>query len=654
MNKANLIRKIKSLEGLTNDEKADLIHLLNETKQYGLVWEEKPEDVEGELLTKLPVLKEVIERRILAKDIQEDDSSKSSKSRISQTLFTDKEDFDLLPKKQNFENAPNHILIEGDNLHALTALTFTHQNKIDVIYIDPPYNTGKKNEFKYNDRWVDSEDSYRHSKWLSFINKRLKLAFNLLSDNGLLFVSIDDNEIAQVKMLLDDLFDNRSSNPNDSNCLGVLIWNLGTGTQAGHFVRSHEYVLAYTKNKKLLSNFKGDIGIIEHSALKKISKKNPASEFCFPKGTRFNAKNGTELKKEWGGSEKMYLISGKMISENGKLQQDVILKAGYAQKKQMESWFSNQETYDSKGQKVIEFYFNSSGILKYIKDRGVKNPKTVISEVGSTKTGSEQLKNILGEDAKFDYPKPLELVKLLTSLPGQNVIILDFFAGSGTTLHATMQLNLEDKGNRQCILVTNNENNIAEEVCYERNKRVINGYTNTNGIKVEGLICNNLRYYKTDFVSQEKTIKNKKQLTLLATEMLCIKENIYSEIADFLGFTFSSGTIRCFTENEKYLFIIYDEEYIEQLTLLINQIITPHKIKVYVFSPGQYPFTEEFVDVISKVEVCALPDAIYKAYMNVLPKSSDRRFSEVDNIKSSEQEKSTEVEADLFTENNPV
>ena len=144
-----LIEKIKGLDGLTNDEKSDLLGLLRSHKKYGLVWEDKPEDVEERLRDELPVLTEVKERALISEA----------------------------------PDAPNHILIEGDNLEALTALCYTHEGKVDVIYIDPPYNTGNK-DFIYNDRFVDSEDDYRHSKWLSFMERRLRIARRLLSMGG--------------------------------------------------------------------------------------------------------------------------------------------------------------------------------------------------------------------------------------------------------------------------------------------------------------------------------------------------------------------------------------------------------------------------------------------------------------------------------------
>lgn len=156
---------------------------------------------------------------------------------------------------------------------------------------------------------------------------------------------------------------------------------------------------------------------------------------------------------------------------------------------------------------------------------------------GTATHGSKELQNIFGGNKVFTSPKPTNLIKellKLVSLPNKPVTILDFFAGSGTTLHATMQLNAEDGGHRKCILVTNNENNICEEVTYERNKRVIQGYTTPKGEEVEGLHDNNLRYYRTTLLSRDKSVKNMRQLVRLATDMLCIKNDVYTE-AEFCG-----------------------------------------------------------------------------------------------------------------------
>lgn len=178
MNKTELARKIQTLEGLANEEKTSLLELIRGHKKYGLVWEEKPEDIEERLREDLPVLVERNDNKV-------------------HPIISDNPD------------APNHLIIEGDNLAALTELSYTHAGKIDVIYIDPPYNTGNK-DFAYNDSYVDQEDTYRHSKWLSFMAKRLRIAQRLLSDKGVMFISIDDNEQANLKLLCDEIFGYRS------------------------------------------------------------------------------------------------------------------------------------------------------------------------------------------------------------------------------------------------------------------------------------------------------------------------------------------------------------------------------------------------------------------------------------------------------------
>lgn len=579
MNKTDLIQKVKAIEGLTQDERAYLINLVNTKKKYGLVWEDKPEEVEEQLRENLPVLKEVKDKAII-----------------------------------NGEEHPNHILIEGDNLHALTALTFTHEGKIDVIYIDPPYNTGKPKEFKYNDRYVDMEDSFRHSKWLSFMSKRLKMAKNLLSDNGILLVNIDDHEISQLSLLCDEIF-NTSSDPNRSNKIATLVWDLGTGTSAGHFTRTHEYILVYAKKKVNIPNFSGGEGIIDDRAIKKISSKNAASEFTFPKGTKFEAVDGEEFKGKWGGTEETTLVAGKMIAENGRLKFDVTLSAGWTQRKQMESFFSGKETIDSKGQTVVEFYFRDNGKIYCRKERSKINPPSVLRDVATTKQGSSLLKEIFNGEEPIQFVKPIQLVSYFLELLPSNSSILDFFAGSGTTLHATMALNAEDDGNRQCILVTNNENNICEEVTYERNKRVVKGYTNAKGVEIEGLTNNNLRYYKSEFVSREPSLKNKRELTQLATELLCIKEDCYTEQKIHIK------QARLFANSKVTLLILFDDHIIPQAVEFIKGIEAP-EIKVYVFSMGSDPYTEDFAEVLDKITLCALPDAIYKAYQNVLPKKN--------------------------------
>jgi len=606
-NKQELISKIKNAEGFSNEEKSQMLALLNESKTYGLVWEKSTEDAWEMMKDYVPVLKEDESKRI----------------------------------DHGSEN-PNHILIEGDNLNALTALSYTHEGKVDVIYIDPPYNTGKEDEFKYNDKFVDAEDSFRHSKWLSFMDRRLRIAKRLLKQTGLIFISIDDNELCQLKCLCDELF-NTSNNPKQSNCLGVLVWDLGTGTQAGHFTRAHEYILVYTKNKDAINNFSGGEGTIDHSALKKISKKNPAIDFQFKAGTKFMAEDGIELTGSWGGSEKTEIVEGRMVAENNKLKYDVTLRAGFAMVNQMRTWFNGQNTIDSKGQHVTEFYFNSSGVLHYVKEKSIINPPTIIKEVGSTKVGTNELAAIFGNTDAFGYPKPLDLIKYLLKLHKEDSVIVDFFAGSGTTLHATMQLNAEDGGHRQCILVTNNENNICEEVTYERNKRVIEGYTKPNGEFVEGLKDNNLRYFKVGFTPREKTDENMFRLAKNSVNLLRIKHDVYKE-KQFGVLENPYKRYRYFEEDGKQLLVILDTELIGDIVEQLEEIEVSKPIPTYVFTTGAYPFTEDFESVADKVELYPLPHGLYQACERNMPKMVDKEIENPEDISLSDEEQETSMD----------
>ena len=612
MNKTELARKIQTLEGLSNEEKTALLELIRGHKKYGLVWEEKPEDIEERLREELPIL------------VERNDSK-------------------VHPIISDNPAAPNHLIIEGDNLAALTELSYTHNGNIDVIYIDPPYNTGNK-DFVYNDSYVDTEDSYRHSKWLSFMAKRLKVSKILLSDHGVIFISIDDNEYANLKTLTDEIFGRE-------NCLSTLIWDLGAGTSAGHFTRAHEYILVYCKDRSKIANFSGGEGIIDDRAIKKLSTKNHEFEYTFKAGTKCEAYDGFELSGEWGGSEKTKLIKGRFLCRNKALAYDVTLSACWTQKNQMDSFFSGKETFDSKGQKVLEFYFRDNGKLYCRKKRDKINPPSVLRGIATTKQGSGILKEILG-DSVFDFPKPPELIKFLLSLRQTKAIVLDFFAGSGTTLHAVMQLNKEDGGHRTCILCTNNENGICENVTYERNKRVIEGYTKPNGDYVEGLLDNNLRYYRTEFLPRERSVKNMRALVEAATGLLCIKNDLYTK-ARFGGRKLNSRYARYFENGGKRMLIIYEERAIPFIVNIIKDMPEGEKIKVYVFSHGSYAYDDEFAEMADRVTLCALPEAIYAAYKKVLPKRKPKFLVEdlVEDIAETEAAEE-EQERNLFNMNN--
>jgi adenine-specific DNA-methyltransferase len=370
----------------------------------------------------------------------------------------------------DFDTTEN-LFIEGDNLDALKLLQETYLGKVKMIYIDPPYNTGK--DFLYADDFAEATDDFLkksgqkdeignrleenldtngrfHSDWLSMMYSRLRLCRNLLKDDGVVFISIDHNENHNLRKLCEEVF-------GEENFLAELIWHLSSGPQAGHFTRSHESIIAFSKTKTELPFFKDKTGgTINHGALKKISAANPASEITFPKGSIRCEDLNVEFGDELGGSEKQYVVSGSLSFINGKLKEDVTLKAGWAMRNQVMQWLEGEETFDSKGQKVLRFYFNSQGILFYEKERGTTHPKTVISssEVGGTKAGGDEVKSLFGEKV-MSFPKPVQLLKFLSGLVchSSSDISLDFFAGSSTTAHAVMSLNAEDNGKRKFIMV---------------------------------------------------------------------------------------------------------------------------------------------------------------------------------------------------------
>ena len=595
--KTKLIERIKTIEGLTDDERAALLGLLNETKTYGLVWEDKPEEVEERLRTELPVLKEVKSRAIIAPASADSGGVTGCES----------------------NNYPNHILIEGDNLEALTTLTYTHEGKIDVIYIDPPYNTGNK-DFIYNDSFVDTEDSYRHSKWLSFMSRRLRIAKKLLSDRGVILISIDDNELANLKLLCDQLFGER-------NFVAKFDWRKKTGANdAKDIAVITESIICYCKDKRLCLDqkiWKKDIasrndkrfkledefvadrgryyldtldrGGLSYSDSLNYGIEAPDGGIIFPHGRSSYINDGwiwkwSKSKIKWG-------------LDNGFL---VFVKSSKSKGSKYTIKYKVYELVDNEGKKREQIGRAFSNLIL-----------EPINQMGNLENS-----DLFDGIVPFNNPKPLGLLKYLLSTIKFKTI-LDFFAGSGTTLHAVMQLNAEDGGKRQCILCTNNENGICENVTYERNKRVIEGYTKPNGEYVEGLHDNNLRYYRTDFVGRRRTPQNMRRLMLLSSDMLCIKENLYTEHDMFGEMPTLENGFRYFADGKKQMLIVYNEEAIYGLINAIEVMDVENPIIVYVFSPGNDAWNVEFESVSEKVRLTALPAAIYNAYKRVLPKPKD-------------------------------
>ena len=372
-----------------------------------------------------------------------------------------------------------NLIIHGDNLHALKALLPRYAGRVKCIYIDPPYNTGNEG-WTYNDNvnsplhqeWfkqhspVDGEDLERHDKWLCMMWPRLQLLRELLADDGVIFVSIDDNEQHHLRMLMNEVF-------GEENFLATLIWNKQHSQQQGLFKRYHEYVAAYARDASQVEGISGGDGEIEAGALKKISRANPASQFTFPVGVRFEARDDAVLTGTYGRSEQVTVVHGRLLAKSGLTAEEVTLSAGWTQRDQMERYFGGEVVFDTRGQRVIEFFFNRAGKLKVRKERKRITPPTLLPTYGMVSEQTAYVASLLGERV-FDAPKPVDMMRdVLNWFVHDDDIVLDSFAGSGTTAQAVLELNKEDDGNRKFILVECED--YADNVTAERVRRVIAG-----------------------------------------------------------------------------------------------------------------------------------------------------------------------------------
>lgn len=623
IDKQALIKRIQELDSLSNEDKSALIGVLREHKKYGLVWEDKPEEVEQQLQNELPILKEVEAKRIIG----------------------------------DGNDAPNHILIEGDNLPALVALSYTHAGKIDAIYIDPPYNSGAR-DWRYNNDYVDALDSYRHSKWISMIHHRLRVAKVLLNpQNSVLIVTIDEKEFHHLGCLLEEMF------PAARIQMISTVINVKGVAREQEFSRVNEYIYIVQigeSHVEALPLGEEWLGKVRSSGRNKLrlgsllrsgsNSERSHSPGCFypmfftPEGEFVKAGDPIPLGVDrnsvpvpnglvaiWpihaNGTEGVWQY-GKQSFE--KLREDGFVYFGklknnrigisYAPKgvqAKIKKGLFKISGYDETGTAIID---DSEYVSTFIPGNQWSIPSH-----NATEYGSKLLKDMFG-DKVFTYPKSLYAVEdtlrfFVAKKP--NATILDFFAGSGTTLHATINLNKEDGGHRKCILVTNNENNICEEVTYERNRMVIQGYTDTKGKTIEGITNNSLRYYKVDFISSEKTNKNKRELVRAATDLLCIKNDIYTDSEFLCGKKLSSSAARYFINDNKRMLVIYDERAVLPIAELLRYDKDERNILLYVFSNSRYAYEDEFLEIAEKVSLCALPAAIYDAYKKVIPKVSE-------------------------------
>lgn len=589
---------MKNIKDMTKDELIETIKQLQGRKKYGLVWEDKPEDVVEKCKEHLPVLEEVADRAI-----------------------------------EKDENGVTNLLIEGDNYHALSVLNYTHTGKIDVIYIDPPYNTGN-NSWRYNNDYVDIDDPYKHTKWISMMSKRLLLARNLLKDDGVLFLTIDDYEIFQIGLLLDEIF-------GEANRMGIVAIEINPRgrTTNKNFATSHEYILMYGKSEEskvfdlpLTAEQKKNFNLEDQNSNYRLlpfrrsgglstPKDRPNSEFFIvysPKEEKIVGVGGKRIgdyKDEYKTKEVHILTKDKEIktidiSEFKAKYNDVVKILPIDSKGKRRVWrWSDRE-------KILRNALDGEFFVKevkgdytvYLKDRtkSGRKPKTiwVDSSYDASSHGTNMLKTIFDGEKVFDYPKSLyaviDTLKVSKAQKNKNAVILDFFAGSGTTAHAILEMNHEDNGNRQFILCTNNENGIAEEVTYPRVDKVINGYSNLDGKKA------NLRYFKTEFVKQSDVSDDtRRELVQKSTEMICVKEGTYKKIYD-------NKKYKVYRDNDHTTGILFDLDAIAEFKEKIESKELPANL--YIFSLTHDTFEDDFASLNVPHTLCPIPESILEVY----------------------------------------
>ncbi|MFA5784240.1 MAG: site-specific DNA-methyltransferase, partial [Phycisphaerae bacterium] len=568
----------------------------------------------------------------------------------------------------NEDGKPTHILIEGDNYHTLTCLNYTHKGKIDAIYIDPPYNTGAK-DWKYNNKYVDENDPWRHSKWTNLMVRRLRLSKMLLAKDGIICVTIDDYELPALLLLMEEVF-------GEKNHLGtVVIRNNPKGRKTERKVSLiHEYAVFF--------------GASSESYIKKLSidpkgkthnyKKDENGEWYLPVNLRKQGVDSLATKSDGELSGRYYPIyydpKTGIISSQKKLTIKILPIDSRGEKR---IWRRGREVIDDM-YKSGELWYKKTvnGDQIYFKFRGGLDgepPQSIWldNSFSASEHGTQILDRILGKREVFQYPKSPYAVEqcLRIMTTKRNAVILDFFAGSGTTAQAVMQMNEKDNGNRQCILCTNNENKICDEVTCPRLTRVINGYKfsgkereviyekkitmtvlketenifseidsekeaqkdnfddfenkfDEGYIRVIGTkkikdkkkgLGGSLKYYKTDFIGKNNilnaTDEDKIELAHQAGDLLSIAENTLYKVEE-------NDFWQVYENEERYTAVYFREELdkFNKFVTMVEKLEWP--VTVYVFSWGDDEFIEEF-DHIEGVKVKSIPLPILEIYKSI-------------------------------------
>ena len=528
------ISKIK--ENIDDDETLKNLSLIEyelTKKKYGLVWEEHEERVDLELKRQIPTFEEIQEREII----------------------------------EGKENKFN-FLLEGDNLHSLYLLEKTHKGKIDIIYIDPPYNTGNK-DFVYDDDFVEYEDGFKHSKWISFIERRLVIAQRLLKKKGVIFISIDDKEQAQLKMLCDEIF-------GEENFIACMPRRTkSSGKTTNKISANHDYVLVYekSKNQSLIiglehndEGFKYEDEYVNERGKYKLNQTLDYDSLSYSPSLDYPIEINGEILYPGGDYEKY------KERQNGNCK-----RADWAwrwSKDLFEFGYKNGFIVVKKGKNGLPRIYTKTYLNAKIQKDEIEGYKITIEERRKPISSIEFIESKYSNDiakkdlvklfdnSKFDYPKPVELIKTLIKIyNNKNAVILDFFAGSGTTGQAVLELNNEDNGNRQFILCTNNENNICEDITYQRIKTVITGKRKDNSVYSDGISAN-LKYYRTTYIPR------------LNTEEENIQENLLLNIKNLIQLENGINI------DDKKIRVIFDEKTIDEFSTKIDEVIECEKLYI--------------------------------------------------------------------------
>lgn len=530
------------------------------SKKYGLVWEEHEEAVDVQMRTHIPV-------------------------------FTEDESMEIAARPE----AGYNFLLEGDNLHSLYLLEKTHKGKIDVIYIDPPYNTGNK-DFIYNDEFVGKDDSFRHSRWLSFISERLRIAYNLLSPDGLIFLSIDDNEQAQLRLLMDDIF----SEDNFVICLPRITKKSGKTTSA--YAKNHDYVLVYTKREQDIfvmeehidDAFKYEDEYVDDRGKYKLNQTLDYDSLSYSSSLDYPIEIEGEVlypggsKELWEKRQKGNHRRADWAWRWSKKLFDFGYKNGFVVIKRKNDGTARIYTKTYLNAKIVKDD-NGNFVIEYNKRVKATSSIEFIDNKYSNDNAKKDL-SLFALGDKFDYSKPVELIKkLIKAYYKTNAIVLDFFAGSGTTAQAVLELNKQDSGNRRFILCTNNENNICEEVTYQRIKTVITGRRKDGSEYSEGIPAN-LKYYRTDFVARDEEYLSEALLEHIA-EMIQLENGVKIDGSSYI--------------------MVLDEEEADELAK--NWTSYPDVKAIYV--ANDVLFTTEQSALFAEVEIHIIPDYYFEFEM---------------------------------------